>query len=113
MEAIKGGSQYKVHGKTHYQRNKQDYIDKAVQRRDEIKTFLKGVKEESGCADCGIKDYRVLDFDHIGKKTIVPSDIPEQGWSAERIMKELEQCEVRCANCHRIVTWERRQASLV
>ena len=101
------GSQYLVDGKTHYERNKDAYIARTTEQKNRIRDYLRKRREESGCVDCGIKDWRVLDFDHVGVKTITPAKIINKGWSQARIDKELEQCEVRCANCHRIITVER------
>lgn len=108
-----GGSQYTVDGQTHYQRNKENYISRTSIRRRELAQWLRDLKVASGCVDCGNNDFRVLDFDHVGPKTITPSQMIVKGWGKERMLKELEQCEVRCANCHRIVTYERTQALLV
>ncbi len=58
--------------------------------------------------DCGHDDIRVLEFDHIhGRKKrsisrMLSIDCP---WST--IQAEINKCEVRCANCHRIKTNER------
>lgn len=102
-----GGSQYKVDGLTHYQRNAAKYKQRTVERRDSIREYMRNRKAEAGCVDCGIKDFRVLDFDHVGPKTIEPTKMIEYGWSISRIETELAHCVVRCANCHRIVTFER------
>lgn len=109
-ETVKGGSQYLRYGKTHYERNHDQYIQNNKERRKVLSAYLRKIKEDSGCADCGIKDFRVLDFDHVGEKTIVPARMSSNGWSLKRIDKELANCEVRCSNCHRIITYERRQA---
>lgn len=52
------------------------------------------------CVDCGERDPRLLDFDHLRDKvddvaTMVCNARP---WS--EIEAEIEKCEVRCANCH-------------
>jgi hypothetical protein len=59
-----------------------------------------------GCVECGEKDFRVLEFDHVrGVKT---ADISKMiSHSEERLRAELTLCEVRCANCHRRKTAER------
>jgi len=61
------------------------------------------------CVDCGNSDIRVLEFDHIeNNKEENISWIVKNAWSLQRLINEMEKCEVRCCNCHRIVTIERR-----
>ena len=55
------------------------------------------------CIDCGNKNVLVLEFDHKGKKEKnILEMLSRYSWI--RISKEIEKCEVRCANCHRIKT---------
>jgi hypothetical protein len=62
------------------------------------------------CVDCGNSDARVLEFDHVrGRKETNVSNIIRNGWKLERLISEIEKCEVRCCNCHRIITIERRK----
>jgi hypothetical protein len=59
-----------------------------------------------GCLDCGEHDPRVLEFDHreqSSKKGSV-SRLVSGRHSLERIMEEIEKCDVRCANCHKLRT---------
>ncbi|MFH8577202.1 hypothetical protein [Streptomyces zaomyceticus] len=81
---------------------------KAVDKRREI---VSGIKTTRGCADCGFNAHlAALDFDHLDPKSksksvswLVSHNAPMQ-----RILDEIEKCEVVCANCHRIRTYERR-----
>jgi L-lysine 2,3-aminomutase len=43
----------------------------------------------------------VLDFDHVGAKTGCVVELARRGYSLRRLEKEVSQCEIRCANCHR------------
>lgn len=55
------------------------------------------------CIDCGIDDVRVLEFDHV-RGTKVKNVSQMYDYSLKTIFEEIEKCEVRCANCHRIKT---------
>jgi hypothetical protein len=58
--------------------------------------------ERSGCVDCGIRDLRVLDFDHVAPgKTANVLDLARRAVRETRLTAEIRRCEVRCANCHR------------
>ena len=52
------------------------------------------------CVDCGEKDVTVLEFDHVKNKLKPVSSLIRAG-ATSLIEKEIEKCEVRCANCHR------------
>ena len=63
------------------------------------------------CVDCGEPDIVVLEFDHVGTKRGVVTQL--FSYSTKRVLAEIAECEVRCANCHRRTTarragWDRR-----
>lgn len=63
-----------------------------------------------GCLGCGNRDFRVLDFDHTEPKANgwVTSLVAKYGWEHHLVQAEVDKCEVRCANCHRIRHWIER-----
>jgi transcription elongation factor Elf1 len=77
------------------------------QNKQELKKRLKEIKETAGCADCGEKNHIVLDFDHLKDKKYNVSRMIHDGFSWAAIKKEIAKCEVVCANCHRIRTYNR------
>ena len=79
----------------------------AQKTKQQYKKRLKEIKEASGCTDCGIKNHIVLDFDHIRDKKYNVSRMIHDGFSWAAIKKEIAKCEVVCANCHRVRTYER------
>lgn len=75
--------------------------------------WLAAYKLASGCVDCGFKAHSAaLQLDHEGKKSVA---ISEARSSIPRLKAEIEagQCKVRCANCHAIKTWERKQNAVI
>lgn len=83
--------------------------DKEIAHREKQRTkrWLAGLKESLGCADCGENNHIVLDFDHLRDKKYNISRMVHDGFSVKAIKKEIEKCEVVCANCHRIRTYNR------
>jgi len=69
------------------------------------------IKLESGCVDCGYnEDPDALEFDHVrGTKVRSVAGTGLVG-SINQALNEIEKCEVRCSNCHSIVTAERRRS---
>jgi hypothetical protein len=59
------------------------------------------------CTDCGQKfPPCAMDFNHVnGDKKFSIANKSMTG--IEQIRKEMEKCEVVCANCHRVRTWKR------
>lgn len=82
--------------------------EKELLQKQQHKKRLAEIKEASGCVDCGIKNHIVLDFDHLRDKKYNVSQMVRDGFPWKQIKKEIEKCEVVCANCHRIRNYERR-----
>ena len=54
------------------------------------------------CVDCSEKDPIVLEFDHItNNKSYDISKMINNRWSPQKVLEEINKCQVRCANCHR------------
>lgn len=72
-------------------------------RNKSMKFKFDEFKKTQKCAVCGETRPYVLDFHHINPedKSHSISDMVSTGYSLKAIMKEVEKCEVLCANCHR------------
>lgn len=71
--------------------------------------YVDNILLKSSCTDCGNSDKRVLEFDHVrGIKIGHISHAIKNAWSLDKLKLEIEKCEIRCCNCHRIVTINRR-----
>lgn len=79
--------------------------------RDRNKDYVRKIKEENPCADCGqYFHFSQMDFDHIqGKKKHNVARYANSAVSIKTIKDELNKCELVCANCHRYRTWLRTQ----
>lgn len=99
----------KIYRREHYLNNKDKYLTKAKKWRDaHLETFYEYIityLTSHPCVDCGETDVRVLEFDHRDpiEKSFTISDTSVYR-SLEVIRKEIDKCDVRCANCHRIKT---------
>lgn len=93
--------------KKYYKNNKKNHAKNVRELKQKKVSFLKDVLREylirHPCVDCRERDPNVLEFDHINKdkKTKAVSKMVGCAYPWEKILKEIEKCEVRCANCHR------------
>lgn len=55
---------------------------------------------EHPCIDCGIGDPLILQFDHLRDKERNIATMVKIGLRWPKIFKEIQKCEVVCANCH-------------
>ena len=99
---------HSAYRKDHYEKNKNKVYKQIKKRQRGLSDKVLAYKEERGCSDCGIKDGRVLDYDHLKDKVFNISQAGHYGYSWENILAEIEKCDIVCSNCHRIRTWERR-----
>jgi hypothetical protein len=93
----------------YYQKNKEKVqaLRKVTNERylERNRQFVLSYLQEHPCIDCGFSDIRALEFDHRDptlKKVEVSTMISRT--SLETLKEEIEKCDVRCANCHRIKT---------
>ena len=97
----------KLRSRKYYQDNREHHKNVTSKRR---KKTLKDVRiklfeyyKTHSCIICGENDPIVLEFDHRVKESKT-NDVSSlvyggSGWST--IEKEIEKCDVMCANCHR------------
>ena len=72
---------------------------------------VKAIKLARGCADCSYnRHHAALDFDHRDRaekhRTVSWLVSHNSPWST--LMAEIDKCDVVCANCHRIRSFDRR-----
>jgi hypothetical protein len=75
--------------------------------RKRNREFVYDILKQSSCTDCGINVFEVLEFDHVrGEKEYSISYIVHHGMGIKTLKTEINKCDVRCVNCHRIKTIE-------
>lgn len=91
----------------HYSLNKEYYAERNRRKREALARYVKELKEAAICHDCKVKfPHYVLEFDHTrGVKKVNISNTTS--WKS--LNEELAKCDIVCANCHSIRTWQRRQ----
>jgi hypothetical protein len=98
--------------RSYYQRNKRSYLDRNTRAYQKQRELIRQAKSRP-CADCGIQyPYYVMDFDHregedklFELHSVARKAIPG-------ILREIEKCDVVCANCHRERTQRRVVAAM-
>lgn len=79
--------------------------DISLTRNQETRLWVKRSKDKA-CMDCGIKyPCYAMDYDHRDPSTKSFSLNQPGGRSLDLIKKEIEKCDLVCANCHAIRTW--------
>ncbi|HZQ07219.1 MAG TPA: hypothetical protein VFD70_11620 [Anaerolineae bacterium] len=88
---------YLKHREEYIQKSAEQVQTKAQRNRQLITEYLL----THPCVDCGESDVVVLEFDHVGGKERLISKMVRAGVAWERVLAEIEKCEVRCGNCHK------------
>jgi hypothetical protein len=101
--------------RAYYAKNR-EYHKAEIRKRSkkylaESKAWIRNIKESSPCLDCGIKyPWYVMDFDHVsGAKVGNISEMIAKLSAKQKILDELDKCELVCSNCHRERTFQRMQ----
>lgn len=93
--------------RSHYKRNKRAYLDRNTRARLRHRALIRRVKSRP-CADCGVQyPYYVMDFDHRDGETKIFGLNAVNRMTLPGILREIEKCDVVCANCHRERTHRR------
>lgn len=79
---------------------KQIHAARKIRRKIHQKFILDYLKSHP-CFHCGESDPIVLEFDHLRNKRKNLSHMIGGSDSIDSIKKEIEKCQVLCANCHR------------
>jgi hypothetical protein len=78
------------------------------ERKNQYKEEYLNYKKTLSCNRCGNNNHRVLQFHHTNtnKEFNISSKVGRR--TLLSLMKEIDKCEVLCANCHSIEHYEQR-----
>jgi hypothetical protein len=87
--------------KTYYTNNQQKFIDYKNKRRAKLKNIIQERKLQ--CSVCGENHPATLDFHHRNPndKDDSIAHLIHRGVSINRLLKEIDKCDILCSNCHR------------
>ena len=75
---------------------------KRKQRKRAIVAWYVELKSQLVCRQCGEDHPACIQFHHpeTSVKEMSVADAVRRGWGRTRILREIQKCEVLCANCH-------------
>ena len=88
-----------------------EYYDISNINNESIIEWFTDYKKTLKCKECGESRYWVLDFHHRDpkEKDVEVSTLMRRG-NKTKILKEIEKCDVLCANCHRDLHFKENNA---
>ena len=107
--------QYKVNRRkrdnARYQREREKLLAKVKNRQEETITWFRQYKATITCMRCGENNPACLQFHHRNraeKKRNIAEYATHAG-SIEKLIHEINKCDVLCANCHSIEHWQEKE----
>lgn len=93
--------------RSHYRNNKRQYLERNIRSFMKRRELVRQIKSRA-CADCGIQyPFYVMDFDHREGETKEYELNRIDRMTTRVLLREIEKCDVVCANCHRVRTYKR------
>jgi len=83
-----------------YLRNKEVIKQRLKISRRKNKTYVENYKNQHPCAECEEDNVACKDLHHLRDKEINVSRAI-QHYGLDRLKKEIDKCQVFCANCHK------------
>ena len=100
--------------KCYYNNNKDAQLKRVLKQKHKrlliAQKYIIKYLEEHFCVDCGENNLLVLEFDHRRDKKNDVCKMINLGFSIKNIALEIEKCEVRCSNCHKIRTHKEQKS---
>ena len=108
LNAMKSAEEIREYNRLYYRKNRKHLLLSQKEKNRRLaknrRKWLVEYKKSQKCVRCGESHPATLTFHHKNnaEKSFEIGNIVGLGVSIERILKEIEKCEVLCANCHAI-----------
>lgn len=99
----------KAYNQEHYKKNKKSYINKAKKSNEKMVKWYNDLKSSLKCQQCGEDHPACLHFHHRSpeeKEFNISSNVKT---GKTKLLKEINKCDVLCANCHAKVHYNERK----
>ena len=98
--------------KVWYAKNKEEHAKRVAKLNAEVRAWQRATilqAKDVPCADCKTRfHYSVMEFDHVRDKKLFNISECSKRWTTKiGLLEEIEKCDVVCANCHRMRTFNR------
>jgi hypothetical protein len=96
--------------KKSYNNNKEVTLKRNKRNKKKNLEWYVNYKSKLKCVNCGEDHPACLEFHHIdpNKKDFNISINIRSTYSVNKILREIEKCDILCANCHRKLHYEMR-----
>jgi hypothetical protein len=102
----------RIYDRTYWRRTRLRRLELRRRRQEELRKWFHDLKRNIPCADCGAHFHPVaMEWDHLPgqKKFREVSNLFRGTPSKRRLVEEIAKCELVCANCHAVRSYERRR----
>jgi hypothetical protein len=88
-------------------------VDRQRDNRGKFRKYIQEYKSGKTCMDCSHEfPYFILQFDHRpGEKKLFNISKVSAARTLDRLKAEIDKCDLVCANCHAMRTWQRLVSS--
>jgi hypothetical protein len=99
----------KEYAHNHYHKNKGRYVESSKRSRQNRKEWYFNFMKDHSCVRCGVSNPILLDWHHLDptQKDMNVSEMMNRR-SRKAVLDEIAKCVCLCANCHRLVHYEKR-----
>lgn len=98
---------HRVLRQDYYRNNKQEELARVRDFKKKYVEWFKELKSKLVCKECQESHPATLQFHHLdpNEKEIGIADAITRKWSKNKVLREIEKCDVLCGNCHLKLHW--------